>query len=126
MSEATYSLTKHSASSLAAHIMPGTSLYSSILGLSSQWHITDAALDSKARCLRLQITTRGGADFCCPVCGGAAKRVGSDKRRWQHDDLLSLCFMISAVIPVASCENCGTNRITAPWERSGSSFRSVE
>lgn len=106
--------------------MSDTSLYSSILGLSSQWHISDAVLDRNARCLRLYIMARSGVEFNCPVCGCSAIRIGSHDGCWQHDDLLDLCFMISAVIPVTFCESCGTNRINAPWERTGSSFRFME
>ncbi len=106
--------------------MSDTSIYSSILGLSSQWHISDAVLDRKARCLRLHIMAKSGAEFNCPVCGGSARRVGSHDGCWQHDDLLNMCFRISAVIPVTLCETCGTNRISAPWERVGSRFRFME
>lgn len=106
--------------------MHDTSLYSSILGLSSQWHISNAVLDSKARCLRLDIAARSHAEFSCPVCGGAAVRVGADKGCWQHEDLLSMRFHISAVIPVTLCKTCGTNRISVPWERAGSCFRCME
>ncbi len=106
--------------------MPDKSLYSSILGLSSQWRISNAVLDSKARHLRLEIAASSCAEFCCPVCGGAAVRVGANKGCWQHDDLLNMRFHISAVIPVTLCKTCGTNRISVPWERAGSCFRCME
>lgn len=106
--------------------MSDSSIYSSILGLSSQWHISDAVLDRQSRCLQLNIMAKGGAEFSCPVCGGLAKRVGSHDGCWQHDDLLNMCFKISAVIPVTSCEICGINKICVPWERYGSDFRIME
>ncbi|HXE96293.1 MAG TPA: hypothetical protein VN642_07800 [Dongiaceae bacterium] len=103
--------------------MFGTTLYSAILGLSSKWRISNAAVDESADCVEIHIGTSRDAEFSCPVCNGRTDMVGDSEHRWLHDDLFSMQLKIVARIPLISCETCGVNRVKAPWERPGSNFR---
>src|SRR5262245_9167346 len=103
--------------------MFGTTLYSSILGLSSRWRISNATLDESSDCVEIQIGTSSGAEFLCPKCNGRTDMVGTREHRWLHDDLFNMQLRIVARIPLISCNVCGINRVKAPWERPGSNFR---
>lgn len=98
------------------------SVFPSILGLSSHWHIRDVNLTRKQNRLDITVAANPGTHFDCPICKGQAITVSEQETLWQHESLFNLRASITAVLPLTSCEKCGINRVLAPWEKPESRF----
>lgn len=95
------------------------SIYSSILGLSSKWRITNVTMDEQKGDIELHITGREGSTFQCPSCGALKIPSSVSKARWLHENHLNIRFYITALIPVISCERCGEMKVNIPWKQGG-------
>lgn len=104
--------------------MHNYSFYSAILGLSSNWHITNVTVDEQSGNIELHIHNVHGSSFTCSECGERILPTGIRKGRWFRDNNSNLRFHISAMIPLVTCERCGEVKVQLPWEQSG--FRCEE
>lgn len=102
------------------------SIFSSILGLSSHWCVTNVKMAEQPNRLEITVGASAGVDFSCPLCQGQADIVSEQETRWLHENILNLRACITAILPMMSCHNCGTNRVPAPWEKSKSHFRPLD
>jgi transposase len=57
-------------------------LFAQILGITSQWHVSDVRLDVPAGKVEVVVEHRGTA--CCPQCGKYCPGYDSRLRRWRH------------------------------------------
>ena len=101
------------------HGMHDYSFYSAILGLSSDWRISNVTLDAPSGNIELHIRYANDSKFSCAICGAILLPKGTRMARWLHGKNDKLRFSISAVIPLVSCEQCGEDKIKLPWEKSG-------
>ncbi|OGT97093.1 MAG: hypothetical protein A2X80_14185 [Geobacteraceae bacterium GWB2_52_12] len=106
--------------------MGGYTFYSAILGLSSEWRISDVTVDEQTGITELHIKSQGAKIRCCPTCGADVASAGARRARWLHDNHLNIRFLISAVIPVMTCEHCGKVKFPVPWEQSGTELQELE
>ena len=104
--------------------MQDYSFYSAILGLSSRWRISNVTVDKPSGTIELHIHSTSGSRFFCPACGKGMRPNGTRKARWSCNNETNLRFNISAVIPLLTCERCGTTEVPLPWEQTG--FRCEE
>ncbi len=100
--------------------MQDYSFYSAILGLSSNWLISNVSIDERSGDIELHIHYKKGSKFSCPACGALKLPSRVSKSRWLHENRLNVRFYITALIPVITCECCGEMKLEAPWERAGS------
>jgi hypothetical protein len=97
--------------------MYNKTIFSAILGLSSNWRITNVRPTEQDSNFEIQVCTSAGAAFSCPVCGGVAEVISEEERSWQHNGLFCLRVCITALLPQVRCEVCGDNQVRAPWEK---------
>jgi len=102
------------------------SILTAILGLSSQWLVTDVTHSEQEQKVSIKVRAKAGALFSCPVCGKTCVREGEREQSWRNEKSLHLHIMLTARVPTVSCEKCGINRIVAPWERPGTRFVSQQ
>ncbi|NVN92651.1 MAG: hypothetical protein HXX11_18935 [Desulfuromonadales bacterium] len=96
--------------------MDDNSLYSAILGLSSQWRISDVTIDEQSGITELHICSKDGSKFSCPTCGATKLPSRVSKARWLHENRLNIRLVISALIPIIVCERCGEMKVGVPWK----------
>jgi predicted RNA-binding Zn-ribbon protein involved in translation (DUF1610 family) len=95
------------------------SFYSAILGLSSEWSITNVNFDEQSGNIEMHIHNAGGNSFICPRCGSNILKTENRKGHWLWQDNFNLRFHIYAIIPQVTCERCGEVKIHLPWEQRG-------
>jgi transposase len=94
-------------------------LYTTVLGITSPWKITDATIDAGEQCVEVVVKHEGPA--VCPVCGKPASKYDTRPRRWRHLDFCQYRLFITAEVPRVDCQTDGVKQINVPWaeERSG-------
>jgi len=106
--------------------MSTQSIFSAVLGLSSNWRIVDVTLSEREDKLNISVRVKAGVVFPCPKCGRSSLQVSETERCWLNENFFNRQAILTAVVPLVLCNECGANRIVAPWERSGSHFRCIE
>jgi len=96
--------------------MTGYSFYSAILGLSSDWRISDVTVGTPTENVEIHIVST--SNFHCNVCGVTIMPSGFRKSRWLHHNRFNIRFYITALIPLVTCQCCGEIKIKVPWEQS--------
>lgn len=102
------------------------SFYSAILGLSSEWHISDVTVDEQSGITELHIRSQDTGSDSCPACGAGVVSIGARKARWLHENHLNIRFLISALIPVVTCKQCGKVKKMTPWEQSRPELKELD
>lgn len=102
------------------------SFYSAIMGLSSDWRIADVTVDKQTGITELHICSQGTGRSRCPSCGASVVSAGARTSRWLHENHLNIRFLISALIPVLSCERCGKVQLPVPWEQSSPRLQEID
>ena len=94
------------------------------LGLEEPWIVRKATFDAEEMAVRIYVEIRKSAEIACPVCGGATKRYGYEKKEriWRHGDCMFYPCYIHCRRPKALCPKCGAKQINAPFERKNSRF----
>ena len=102
------------------------SIFSAVLGLSSNWRIVDVTLSERQDELSISVRTKAGVVFPCPKCGMNSVQVSESEQCWLNENFFNRQALLIAIMPMVLCSDCGVHRIVAPWERSGSRFRSFD
>lgn len=105
--------------------MTGYSFYSAILGLSSEWRISDVTMDKLSGKAEIHIVSSSNS-FRCDICGATILPSGTRKARWFHDNNFNIRFYISALIPLVTCPCCGEMKVRIPWEQAGTVCKEPE
>ncbi|MBT1073201.1 hypothetical protein [Pelotalea chapellei] len=101
-------------------------LYSAILGLSSEWNISHVTMDEQTGITEIHIRNHKGGIAPCPCCGSNLVQAGTQRTRWLHESHLNFRFVVSALVPVMSCESCGEVKLPMPWDQSRFKFLELE
>jgi transposase len=96
--------------------------YHQLVGLNSDWSISDVQLDVQNRTLILSLEFVGTC-VVCPECGAAcAMKDHAAERSWRHLDAMQFQTTLTARIPRCSCNRCGVKTISVPWAEKHSRF----
>jgi transposase len=89
--------------------------YHQLVGLNSDWAISDVQLDVQNRTLILSLEFVG-TRVVCPECGAAcAMKDHAAARSWRHLDAMQFQTTLTARIPRCSCSHCRVRTILVPW-----------
>jgi len=95
--------------------MDSTDLYHQILGLNSNWQVSEVKLEMAAK--KVEIFVKYVKTILeCPECGKACP--GYDKaneRRWRHLDTCQMQTIIHSQLPRINCSEHGVKTIKCPW-----------
>ena len=100
-------------------------MMSGSLGLEEPWYIEKAEFDPEEPAMHIYVKIRDKAKISCPKCGGESKRYGYEKKKrtWRHGNIF---FVYPSYVhcqrPKVLCPHCGTQQISAPFERKNSRF----
>ena len=99
-------------------------LFTSALGLSPPWEVSDVRFDPAAGRIDFDVTFASGSRFACPACGAERQAVHDTRERaWRHLHFFQYQAFIHARLPRVRCEQCGkTTQVAVPWARPGSGF----
>jgi len=94
------------------------------LGLTEPWYVDKTVFDAVEVAVRIYIGIRKTTAIPCPVCGGATKRFGYEKKEriWRHGDCMFYPCYVHCRRPKVLCADCGTKQVNAPFERKNSRF----
>ncbi len=103
--------------------MNHANLLSATLGLPPSWRVNDVRLSAGEKRIDMHIIHTPGSATCCPRCGNEAIAQESAEEHWINESFLNYQAHIVANILHISCPCfCGVQRLSPPWERSGSHF----
>ncbi len=105
--------------------MRDTDLYGRILGIESPWEVTGVELRLEAGEVEVFVARGKGESLRCPVCGGAASRHDSRRRRWRHLPTCQYRTVLTADVPRVRCADHGVLTIGVPWPEAGSRFTAL-
>ncbi len=105
--------------------MRDTDLYGRILGIESPWEVTGVELRLEAGEVEVFVARGKGESLRCPVCGGAASRHDSRRRRWRHLPTCQYRTVLTADVPRVRCADHGVPTIGVPWSEAGSRFTAL-
>jgi len=96
------------------------SLYSSILGLSSKWTISNITEDKSTGLIVLHIKNISSEAFVCAVCGEENSPSGVQNKNWLYNNKLNIKFHVSLDSPQIICSKCGNMHTIDPWNQTES------
>lgn len=102
------------------------SLFSAILGLSSEWRISDVTVCDLTGITEVHIRSQVVVEVFCKICGVGVVSNEVRKVRWLHENQHNIRFVVSALLPVMTCGHCGEVMNSAPWEQPGSRVKMPE
>ena len=104
-----------------------THLFTTALGLTAPWEVTDVRFDPEAGRIDLEVAFAKGSRFACPACGVQGQPVHDTRERsWQHLSFFKSRAYLHAHLPRVRCEACGkTTQVEAPWARAHSGFTAL-
>lgn len=105
--------------------MRDTDLYGRILGIESPWEVTGVELRLEAGEVEVFVARRRGESYRCPVCGSAARRHDSRRRRWRHLPTCQYRTILTADVPRVRCAEHGVRTVGVPWSEPGSRFTAL-
>lgn len=99
-------------------------MLSNSLELKAPWYIENAVFDEKEQVFRIYVNVEKSAKFVCPKCGAETKRNGyeTEERIWRHNDAMGFQCYVHCRRPKVLCDSCGSQQISAPYERKDSRF----
>jgi transposase len=102
-------------------------LFTTALGLTAPWEVTDVRFDPQAGRIDLEVAFAKGSRFACPACGVPGQPVhDTRKRSWQHLSFFQYRAYLHAHLPRVRCEACGkTIQVQPPWARAQSGFTAL-
>ena len=107
--------------------MTDKDLYSTILGISLPWEVTDVALDVAAASVTVTLdytpTNSSEASFVCPTCGQSAPVYDRrEARTWRHLDSCQFQTYLVAALPRVACPTHGVLTASVFWAEPNSRF----
>lgn len=106
--------------------MTDKDLYSTILGISLPWQVTDVALDVEKSTVTVRLDYDVSASdglFVCPTCGCAARVYDRrEERLWRHLDSCQFQTFLAASLPRVSCPTHGILTASVFWAEANSRF----
>ncbi len=107
--------------------MQPTHLFTTALGLTAPWEVTDVRFDPEAGRIDLDVAFAKGSRFACPACGVQGQPVHDTRERsWQHLSFFKSRAYLHAHLPRVRCEACGkTTQVEPPWARAHSGFTAL-
>jgi transposase len=102
-------------------------LFTTALGLTAPWEVTDVRFDPQAGRIDLEVAFAKGSRFACPACGAEGQPVHDTRSRsWQHLSFFQYRAYLHALLPRVRCESCGkTTQVQPPWARAQSGFTAL-
>ena len=105
--------------------MQDRDLYTTVLGLTAPWSITDVELKPASQEIQVHIEARASGRMPCPQCGADSSIHDRRERRWRHLDTCEYRTVIVAQVPRVRCEEHGVRQVNVPWGEPGSRFTSA-
>ena len=106
--------------------MTDKDLYSTILGVSLPWQVTDVTLDieNSTVTVHLDYDARVSSDsFTCPLCGSATRVYDRrEERLWRHLDSCQFQTFLAACLPRVACPTHGILTASVFWAEPNSRF----
>lgn len=99
-----------------------TEHYRALLGLDSNWKVTNVEFLPKQKAVDIHIVFCG-AGLECPKCKCDCTQADlAPQRSWRHLDTMQFTTTIHASVPRSKCEECGVLTIPVPWADKHSRF----
>lgn len=101
-----------------------TGMMAGSLGLKEPWYISGAEFKESELSMHIYVDVRPGASLACPKCESSASRNGYEpsERVWRHGDCLFYPCFVHCRRPKVLCPVCGSQQVSAPFERKNSRF----
>lgn len=99
-----------------------TEHYRALLGLDSNWKVTNVEFLPKQKAVDIHIRFCG-AGLQCPKCKCDCTQADlAPQRSWRHLDTMQFTTTIHASVPRSKCEECGVLTMPVPWADKHSRF----
>lgn len=96
-------------------------IFSSTLGLSFPWQISDVSFAKEERRLDITVDFMDNDLLPCPCCGAERNSCQQETETWYHDSFFRYATYLHARVPHIMC--CDTIiPVERPWAREGSKF----
>jgi len=96
-------------------------IFSSTLGLSHPWQITEVSFATEEKRLDITVNFLDDNFLPCPCCGATGTSCQLKTETWYHDDFFRYATYLHANVPHSVC--CGAIiPVERPWSRQGSKF----
>jgi len=103
--------------------MEDTELYSTLLGITPPWRVTQVVVDMAAERIDVWVAEAPGTKFHCAGCGEARSVYDHTAEQvWQHLDTCQCRTYLHARLPRTTCPSDGVRQIAAPWAEPRSPF----
>jgi transposase len=102
---------------------PNMQLFSTALGLTAPWYITEVEFDEESEELHVSIDFMDGAEFSISSESDDRSRpYDTRERRWRHLDFWQHKTYLTARVPRIRLPDGSVKTIEVPWARKGSGF----
>ena len=101
-------------------IMEYPDVFSSTLGLSPPWQITDVSFALQGKRMDITISFSALDAIQCPLCGAIRQMAHAVNEVWFHGDFFSHTTYLHTQVPYIQC--CELIAVERPWSRGGSKF----
>lgn len=96
--------------------MQETELYQHVLGLETQWRVSEVDLNVELGEIVFSVTHPEGTTFCCPQCEQKLSCYDhSAPRRWRHLDSCKSRQCLRLRFPEFNVLSMGSNRLLRQW-----------
>jgi hypothetical protein len=95
-------------------------IFSSTLGLSSPWQITDVSFALQGNRMDITISFSELEAIQCPLCGAIKNMSHAVEEVWFHSDFFCHPTFLHTQVPYIQC--CELVPVERPWSRDGSKF----
>lgn len=95
-------------------------IFSSTLGLSPPWKITDVSYAQSEKRMDITVSFAVIDAIECPLCGTLRKMCYAIEEVWFHSDFFYHATYLHTQVPYIQC--CQLLSVERPWSRKGSKF----
>lgn len=97
--------------------------FSQLLGLTSEWQVSDVGLDMEQQRVQIAVEWIGGNSAQCPDCGHRCPVYDfREERSWRHLDTMQFVTVVTCRTPRCRCPEHGVLTVKAPWADKHSRF----
>lgn len=100
--------------------MPYKDFFSSTLGLSEPWKITEISFARDEKRIDISLSFMQMESIRCPLCGNLNKMSYTVDEIWFHGNFFNYPTYLHTQVPYIHC--CEQVAVERPWSRSGSKF----